>query len=154
MKRSIRGTHVHVSQKHLWKYVSEFSYRRNFRFSHGAMFNRLVAAFVMPRLPFSGDEIEIGAELPLDENADLGVLVVPSDLHVFRSEIRNAVVDLNGFNNPSVGSFDDVVEIKIADIFVGLKDAGVIASCIGSVDKNIGRHLSIQPWVIKKVVFA
>ncbi|HUO92186.1 MAG TPA: IS1595 family transposase, partial [Rhizomicrobium sp.] len=50
LKRSIRGTHVHVSQKHLWKYVSEFSYRRNYRFSHRAMFDRLVAAFVMPRL--------------------------------------------------------------------------------------------------------
>lgn len=31
LKRSIRGTHVHVSSKHLWKYVSEFSYRRNYR---------------------------------------------------------------------------------------------------------------------------
>jgi transposase len=31
LKRSIRGTHVHVSRKHLWKYVSEFSYRYNMR---------------------------------------------------------------------------------------------------------------------------
>ena len=50
LKRSIRGTHVHVSAKHLWKYVSEFSYRRNFRHSHEGMFNRLVAAFSLPRL--------------------------------------------------------------------------------------------------------
>jgi transposase-like protein len=50
LKRSIRGTHVHVSSKHLWKYVSEFSYRRNWRHSHRAMFDRLVAAFVLPRL--------------------------------------------------------------------------------------------------------
>jgi transposase len=50
LKRSIRGTHVHVSSKHLWKYVSEFSYRRNYRHSHQLMFNRLVAAFVLPRL--------------------------------------------------------------------------------------------------------
>lgn len=50
LKRSIRGTHVHVSAKHLWKYVSEFSYRRNMRHSHRAMFNRLVEAFVLPRL--------------------------------------------------------------------------------------------------------
>lgn len=50
LKLSIRGTHVHVSAKHLWKYVSEFSYRRNMRHSHEAMFNRLVASFSLPRL--------------------------------------------------------------------------------------------------------
>jgi transposase len=50
LKRSIRGTHIHVSPKHLWKYVSEFSYRRNFRDSHQGMFNRLVASFALPRL--------------------------------------------------------------------------------------------------------
>ncbi len=50
LKRSIRGTHIHVSDKHLWKYVSEFSYRRNFRHSHAGMFTRLVAAFSLPRL--------------------------------------------------------------------------------------------------------
>jgi transposase len=50
LKLSIRGTYVHVSGKHLWKYVSEFSYRRNMRHSHVAMFNRLVASFSLPRL--------------------------------------------------------------------------------------------------------
>lgn len=50
LKRSIRGTHVHVSAKHMWKYICEFSYRRNMRLSHTAMFNCLVAAFSMPRL--------------------------------------------------------------------------------------------------------
>jgi transposase-like protein/predicted RNA-binding Zn-ribbon protein involved in translation (DUF1610 family) len=50
LKRAIRGTHVSVSSKHLWKYVAEFSYRRNFRDSHAAMFNRLVASFSLPRL--------------------------------------------------------------------------------------------------------
>jgi len=50
LKRSIRGTHVHVSQKHLWKYISEFSYRRNNRASHRDMFNRLLLAFSLPRL--------------------------------------------------------------------------------------------------------
>jgi transposase len=50
LNRSIRGTHVHVSAKHLWKYVAEFSYRRNFRHSHEAMFNRLVVSFSQPRL--------------------------------------------------------------------------------------------------------
>jgi DNA-directed RNA polymerase subunit RPC12/RpoP len=50
LNRSIRGTHVHVSSKHLWKYVAEFSYRRNRRADHRDMFNRLVTAFWMPRL--------------------------------------------------------------------------------------------------------
>lgn len=45
LNRSIRGTHVHVSSKHLWKYVAEFSYRRNNRADHRGMFNRLVASF-------------------------------------------------------------------------------------------------------------
>jgi hypothetical protein len=50
LKRSIKGTHVHVSGKHLWKYVSEFSYRHNMRKSHYAMFHRLVTSFSLPRL--------------------------------------------------------------------------------------------------------
>jgi hypothetical protein len=50
LKRAIRGTHVSVSRKHLWKYVSEFSYRRNNRHSHLAMFRRLVFSFSLPRL--------------------------------------------------------------------------------------------------------
>jgi len=49
-KRAVRGTHVHISNKHMWKYVAEFTYRRNFRHSHLAMFDRLVAAFALPRL--------------------------------------------------------------------------------------------------------
>ena len=50
LKNSIRGTHVHVSGKHLWKYVSEFSYRYNMRKQPEVMFDRLVRAFVLPRL--------------------------------------------------------------------------------------------------------
>lgn len=49
-KRSIAGTHTSVSGKHMWKYVSEFSYRRNHRHSPSLMFARLVAAFSLPRL--------------------------------------------------------------------------------------------------------
>jgi transposase-like protein len=49
-KRAVKGTHVHISSKHAWKYVSEFSYRRNMRHSHWAMFNLLVHAFSLPRL--------------------------------------------------------------------------------------------------------
>jgi transposase-like protein len=49
-RRAVKGTHVHVSQKHLWKYVSEFSYRRNMRDSHFAMFKKLVVSLSLPRL--------------------------------------------------------------------------------------------------------
>ena len=49
-KRAIKGTDVHISSKYSWKYVSEFSYRRNMRYSHWSMFNLLVQAFALPRL--------------------------------------------------------------------------------------------------------
>ena len=45
LKLSIRGTHVHVSQKHLQKYVKEFEYRHNMRARPKKMFDRLLAAF-------------------------------------------------------------------------------------------------------------
>lgn len=50
LKRAIKGTHVHISSKHAWKYIAEFSYRRNMRHSHSAMFNLLIHAFALPRL--------------------------------------------------------------------------------------------------------
>jgi transposase len=50
LKRSIKGTHIHISAKHSWKYISEFSYRRNMRHSHWSMFNLLVHAFALRRL--------------------------------------------------------------------------------------------------------
>lgn len=50
LKNSIRGTHVHVSGKHLWKYMAEFSFRYNMRKNPGAMFDRLVLSFALPRL--------------------------------------------------------------------------------------------------------
>jgi hypothetical protein len=50
LKRAIKGTRVHVSTKHAWKYVADFSYRRNMRHSHSAMFNLLIHAFALPRL--------------------------------------------------------------------------------------------------------
>lgn len=49
-KRAVASTHIHISSKHMWKYVAEFSYRRNYRTSHSVMFDRLVAAFALPRL--------------------------------------------------------------------------------------------------------
>jgi transposase len=45
LKRSIRGTHVHVSAKHLPKYLGEFEYRFNMRHHPEAMFTRLLMAF-------------------------------------------------------------------------------------------------------------
>ncbi len=50
LKRSIAGTHIHVSGKHLWKYVSEFSYRRNWRASHFLMFDHLLVSVSRQRL--------------------------------------------------------------------------------------------------------
>ncbi len=51
LKRSIRGTHVHVSPQHLWKYVSEFSYRYNMRKAGTAtIFQDLVLALRRPHL--------------------------------------------------------------------------------------------------------
>ena len=45
LKRSIRGTHVHVSRKHLPKYLGEFEYRYNMRKQPEAMFARLLLRF-------------------------------------------------------------------------------------------------------------
>ena len=50
LKRAVKGIHVHIWSKHAWKYVCEFSYRRNMRHSHWSMFNLLVDAFALPRL--------------------------------------------------------------------------------------------------------
>ena len=44
LKLSIRGTHVHVSKKHLETYVKEFEYRYNRRKRPDAIFGDLVAA--------------------------------------------------------------------------------------------------------------
>ena len=44
LKLSIRGTHVHISGKHLWKYAKEFEFRYNRRQSPGTMFSDLVAS--------------------------------------------------------------------------------------------------------------
>ena len=44
LKNSIRGTHVHVSRTHLWKYVKEFEYRYNRRRQPALIFSDLVAS--------------------------------------------------------------------------------------------------------------
>ena len=45
LKNSIKGTHVHVSAKHLPKYLGEFEYRLNMRHHPEAMFARLLLSF-------------------------------------------------------------------------------------------------------------
>jgi transposase-like protein/DNA-directed RNA polymerase subunit RPC12/RpoP len=50
LKRGIQGCHIHVSRKHLWKYVSEFSYRYNMRKEPSQMFSGLVSALSLPHL--------------------------------------------------------------------------------------------------------
>ncbi len=45
LKRSIRGTHVHVSRKHLPKYLGEFEFRYNLRKLPELMFARLLLSF-------------------------------------------------------------------------------------------------------------
>jgi len=43
-KRSIESTHIHVSQKHMQKYLDEFTFRSNYRAMENAMFDLLIAA--------------------------------------------------------------------------------------------------------------
>lgn len=50
LKNSIKGTHIHVSEQHMWKYVCEFSYRYNMRKQPQEMFNRMILAVSLPRL--------------------------------------------------------------------------------------------------------
>lgn len=45
LKRGINGTHIHVSAKHLWKYLGEFEYRWNMRHVPHLMLDRLMASF-------------------------------------------------------------------------------------------------------------
>ncbi len=45
LKRSIKGTHIHVSRKHLPKYLGEFEYRWNLRHAPETMFARLLMSF-------------------------------------------------------------------------------------------------------------
>ena len=46
LKRGIRGTHIHVSAKHLPKYLGEFEYRWNMRQVPHLMLDRLLHSFV------------------------------------------------------------------------------------------------------------
>ena len=46
LKRGINGTHIHVSAKHLPKYLGEFEYRWNMRHVPHLMLDRLMYSFV------------------------------------------------------------------------------------------------------------
>ena len=43
-KQSIRSTHIHVSEKHMGKYLAEFTFRSNRRKMENAMFDLLIGA--------------------------------------------------------------------------------------------------------------
>ncbi len=45
LKRGINGTHIHVSPKHLPKYLAEFEYRHNMRHLPHMMLDRLMVSF-------------------------------------------------------------------------------------------------------------
>lgn len=44
-KHSVRGTHISISQKHMKRYLNEFTFRANRRGEVNLMFDRLIAAF-------------------------------------------------------------------------------------------------------------
>jgi transposase len=46
LKRGINGTHIHVSGKHLPKYLGEFEFRWNLRNTPHLMLDRLLHSFV------------------------------------------------------------------------------------------------------------
>lgn len=50
LKRAISSTHVHVSEKHLPKYLGEFEFRFNLRHVGFWMFDALLTSFVRPML--------------------------------------------------------------------------------------------------------
>lgn len=49
LKNSIKGTHVHISEQHAWKYIAEFNYRHNMRKRPAAMFDRMILSVSLPR---------------------------------------------------------------------------------------------------------
>ncbi len=54
-KNSVRGTHVHISKRHMWKYVAEFNYRYNMRKQPAAIFDQMILAV---SLPPPGDDLK------------------------------------------------------------------------------------------------
>lgn len=48
LKRGIKGTHIHVSKRHLQKYLWVFEFRHNLRNDPQQMFPALLQAFPKP----------------------------------------------------------------------------------------------------------
>ena len=48
-KKSIKGTHIHVSRKHFGKYSGEFEYRYNSRSNPSSMFPEMISVY--PKKP-------------------------------------------------------------------------------------------------------
>jgi transposase len=42
-KKSVASTHIHISEKHMDRYLGEFSFRSNHRQTRNAMFDFLIA---------------------------------------------------------------------------------------------------------------
>ena len=51
LKRGINGTYIHVSKKHLQKYLFEFEYRYNLRQAPHLIFEALLQVFQRPVEP-------------------------------------------------------------------------------------------------------
>lgn len=47
-KRSVRSTHIHISEKHMQSYLDEFTFRANHRQMRNAMFDLIVGAVTPP----------------------------------------------------------------------------------------------------------
>lgn len=43
-KQNVKSTHIHISQKHMSKYLDEFTFRSNRREMGNAMFDLLIGA--------------------------------------------------------------------------------------------------------------
>jgi transposase-like protein len=67
LKRSIRGTHIHVSRKHLNSYLGELEFRFNLRQRPELMFSRLMNGFSVNASVVSFDPVQ--ASLPLHREA-------------------------------------------------------------------------------------
>jgi hypothetical protein len=72
LKRGINGTHIHVSAKHLPKYLGEFEYRWNMRAVPHLMLDRLMHSFA--RVSPSPPLVEAVRAGPMGGPAMLGSL--------------------------------------------------------------------------------
>jgi transposase len=59
--RGIKGTYVHVSEKYLQTYPSEFEFRHNLAKALNLMIEALLRTFVQPRQPLPATSDQSGA---------------------------------------------------------------------------------------------